>query len=93
MSNTKTRTLPQRKTAYGRGSEAYHFRMDPETRHQLKEAGAWFETRSLSYSDSVLIRTAIRDLLAHLQGADPEEFGGIVERVELASGVVGRRVR
>ena len=91
--NQRQRTLPQRTTARGGGSERYHFRLDAETFRQLQEAVTWFEGNDMSYSESCIVRAAIREYLQQLQAKDadspdgamsPENLAGTVRSIELA---------
>jgi len=90
---TEGKRLHQRTTARGGGSEAFHFRIDAETYRQLKEAVTWFEGNDMSYSESCIVRAAIREYLQQLQAKDadspdgamsPENLAGTVRSIELA---------
>lgn len=90
MSNMRVRTGPdgqrlrQRVTARGNGSKPRHFRLDNETERQLQAAMTWYEGKKFSYSESCLVRVAIRDLLGRLRASGPGEEEGILGRIEEA---------
>jgi hypothetical protein len=84
MSNARVRALPQRVTARGNGSKPRHFRLDNETERQLQAAMAWYEERSFSYSESCIVRVALRDLLTHLLDSNPADEEEIIGRIEEA---------
>jgi predicted transcriptional regulator len=73
---TEGKRLPQRTTARGGGSKAYHFRIDDETYRQLLEAVAWYEGNDMSYSESCIVRAAIREYLEQLQGTSMGQSPG-----------------
>ncbi len=97
MGNYKKSPLPRRQAA---GGESRNYRLDAETLQQLQDISGWFEAQNLSYSDSVMVRAAIREYLLQLQriGRDgtscrcPGEVREAVRRAEEASGVSGRRI-
>ena len=72
-------------------SQAYRLRMDDDTLAAIKGAIAWFEKRNLEYSQSCIVRAAIRNYLEHLQDAPESDFSKIAGAVEVASGVTHRR--
>ena len=72
-------------------SQAYRLRMDDDTLAALKGAVEWFQGRNLEYSQSCIVRAAIRGYLEYLQDAPESDFAKIVSAVEVASGVIHRR--
>lgn len=97
MSNTRARTLPQLTAA---GGKPYHFNLDRETAGALQEALGWFEAgcgplgKPMSFSESCIVRLALRDLCRNLAAAEalgnPEELEGVMRRIEAARGRRGR---
>lgn len=83
--------MNMRQVAKSRDDQAYRLRLDPVTLEHLRGIAEWLGERELRYSDSVLIRSAIREYLRFLQETT-EDFTEIVGRIELASGVKGRRI-
>ena len=81
-----------RRQASGKG-EPRTYRVDEQSLLALEGIGKWFEDRRLCYSDTLLVRAAIREYLEHLQAAPEADFEKIAEAVEATSGVRGRRVR
>ena len=91
MNHKRSSAFPRRQASPHGLPRAY--RLDEETLLALEEIARWFEGNRLCYSDTVIVRAAIRDYLAHLQASAPEDFEGIAGAAELASGIGGRRVR
>jgi len=91
MNHKRSSAFPRRQASPHGLPRAY--RLDEDTLLALDEIARWFEGQQLCYSDTVIVRAAIRDYLVHLQASAPEEFEGIARGAEVASGISGRRVR
>ena len=91
MNHKRASAFPRRQASPHGLPRAY--RLDEDALLALEGIAAWFEGQRLCYSDTVIVRAAIRDYLAHLQASAPEDFEEIAGAAEAASGIGGRRIR
>lgn len=71
-----------------KGSVCVHFRLDPETNRQMLDAVNFLFDHEMPYSQSVIVRAALRDLVKYMK-RDGADLGEIERKLEAARGVRG----